>query len=344
MFFRFKVMTIPAKTLSIAVGTMFVAALLLSGCSSTPDKESASTNAPLSGTDEQIFVGDTIEMNYDPNVIMKRAESFHAKEGYAEAIVEYQHFLDLHRNHVLAPYAQYRLALSHFKMIQTIDRDVSPIKKAREEFIQLMQDHPASRYEAEARNKIGECEDLLAQHHLFVAEFYYKKGSYLAAAKRYKMVIESYPHLKAAAKAKYELAKTYKDLGAPDWSRDWLVALVREHPRHKLRDAGLKMLAKLREEHPDLVVAQNLGTLNTNLLTTSFLSLNQSAQIGSSGMLANPSQYRAGARITNPSQPSLAECALGAWCEASTTTKPVSASAVSSPPTTATCQPGTWCE
>ncbi|MFB3114949.1 MAG: hypothetical protein ACE1ZW_03120, partial [Nitrospirales bacterium] len=108
---------------------MFVAALLLSGCSSTPDKESASTNVPLSGTDEQIFVGDTIEMNYDPNVIMKRAESFHDKEGYAEAIVEYQHFLDLHRNHVLAPYAQYRLALSHFKMIQTIDRDVSPIEK-----------------------------------------------------------------------------------------------------------------------------------------------------------------------------------------------------------------------
>lgn len=344
MFFRFKVMTIPAKTLSIAVGTMFVAALLLSGCSSTPDKESASTNAPLSGTDEQIFVGDTIEMNYDPNVIMKRAESFHDKEGYAEAIVEYQHFLDLHRNHVLAPYAQYRLALSHFKMIQTIDRDVSPIKKAREEFIQLMQDHPASRYEAEARNKIGECEDLLAQHHLFVAEFYYKKEAYLAAAKRYKMVIESYPHLEAAAKAKYELAKTYKDLGAPDWSRDWLVALVREHPRHKLRDAGLKMLAKLQEEHPDLVVAQNLGTLNTNLLTTSFLPLNQSAPIASSGMLANSSQYRAGARIPNPSQPSLAECTLGDWCEASTTTKPVSASAVSSPPTTATCQSGTWCE
>jgi outer membrane protein assembly factor BamD len=314
-----------------------LAGLLVGGCSSTPEKETATKDVPLSGTDEQIFVGDTIEMNYDPNVIMKRAESFHDKEGYAEAIVEYQHFLDLHRNHVLAPYAQYRLALSHFKMIQTIDRDISPIEKARGEFIELIQKHPASQYEAEAQNKIGECEDLLAQHHLFVAEFYYKKEAYLAAAQRYKMIIESYPHLEAAAESKYELAKTYNDLGLPDWSRDWLVALVREHPQHKLRNDGLKMLANLQKEHPDLVVAQNLGTLDTNLLTTSFLPLNQSVQVASSAQNSST-------RTTSQTQPSHTECAVGSWCEASAI-EPNSVSAIiTSTPSSVTCQAGTWCE
>lgn len=340
-------MKIHTTTLSLTVNAIFfAAALVLVGCSSTPEKDAASTtNVPLSGTDEQIFVGDTIEMNYDPNVIMKRAESFHEKEGYAEAIVEYQHFLDLHRNHVLAPYAQYRLALSHFKMIQTIDRDISPIEKAREEFIELLQKHPGSQYEAEARNKIGECEDLLAQHHLFVGDFYYRKEAYLAAAQRYKMVIESYPHLEAAAKAKFELAKTYKDLGATEWSRDWLIALVREHPRHKLRDTGLKMLAQLQKEHPDLVVAQNLGTLNTNLLTTSFLPLNQSSPIVSSETRANSSSASiATFNTAGPSKPTVTECALGAWCEASASTDSVSASAGAAPPPTVTCQPGAWCE
>jgi outer membrane protein assembly factor BamD len=327
-------MTILRKQFPKFIGSLLVASLVIGGCSSTPDKKASSKDAPLSGTDEQIFVGDTIEMNYDPNVIMKRAESFHDKEGYAEAIVEYHHFLDMHRNHVLAPYAQYRLALSHFKMIKTIDRDVSPIEKSRDEFIKLMQEHPASQYEAEARNKIGECEDLLAQHHLFVAEFYYKKEAYLAAAKRYKMVIESYPHLEAAAEAKYELAKTYKDLGAPDWSRDWLVALVREHPRHELRDDGLKMLASLQKEHPDLVVAQNLGALNTNLLKTSFLPLNQSAPILSSGKSFDPS--------LKPSTTPASECALGTWCEAEG--HAISTSSVSPSPAPVTCQPGTWCE
>src|SRR5689334_3209078 len=84
------------------------------GCSSS-SKTAKSSGQPLSGTDEQIFIGDTVEKNYDPNVIMKRAESFFEKEDYAEAIIEYQHFLDLHRVHTLAPYAQFKLAESHFK-------------------------------------------------------------------------------------------------------------------------------------------------------------------------------------------------------------------------------------
>jgi len=332
------------KSLTKLTGGILLTSLLLLGCSSTPEKESASTNVPLSGTDEQIFVGDTIEMNYDPNVIMKRAESFHEKEGYAEAIVEYQHFLDLHRNHVLAPYAQFRLALSHFKLIQTIDRDITPIEKARDEFIKLMREYPGSQYEAEARSKIGECEDLLAQHHLFVAEFYYRKDAYLAAAKRYKMVIESYPHLEAAAEAKYELAKTYKDLGAPEWSRDWLLALVREHPRHTLREDGMKMLAKLQEDNPNLVVAKNLGSLNPNLLATSFLPLKQFPPISSTGTAA-----QAATPVPNPARPNqietpITECALGSWCEGSTINKINPPSGISPAPTTVTCQPGTWCE
>lgn len=102
--------------------------VLCLGCSSTPDpKETAPQD--FSSSDEQIFVGDTIEMSYDPNVIMKRAESFFDKESYAEAIVEYKHFLDLHRNHILAPYAQYKTGVSHYKQFRTVDRDPEPLKK-----------------------------------------------------------------------------------------------------------------------------------------------------------------------------------------------------------------------
>ena len=335
-------MAIATHNLSLAVPIILVSSLLLGSCSSTPDKEASAPNAPLSGTDEQIFVGDTLEMNYDPNVIMKRAESFHEQEGYAEAIVEYQHFLDLHRNHVLVPYAQYRLALSHFKMIQTIDRDVSPIEQTRDAFIKLIREYPASQYEAEAKNKIDECEDLLAQHHLLVAGFYYRKEAYLAAAKRYKMIIDSYPYLKAAVEAKYALAKTYKELGAFEWSKDWLVTLVREHPRHELRDDGIKMLENLQKENPDLVVAEHVETSNTHFLATSLLPSNQSN--ASSKVQAPPSLQRGGTHTSAPSHPSMDECALGSWCEASASTDRHSASAVSPAPATVTCQPGTWCE
>ncbi len=327
---------------------ILLAALLLmlsyTGCSSTPDPKTTSDTGPISGTDEQIFVGDSLEMNYDPNVIMKRAESFHEKEGYPEAVVEYQHFLDLHRNHVLAPYAQYRLALSHFKMIKTIDRDVHPIQQAKAEFQELMEVFPSSRYEVEARVKIRDCNSLLAQHHLFVGKFYFRKEAYLAAANRFKLVIESFPTLEdASAEAKYELARTYNDLGAPEWSRDWLIALVQDHPQHDLRNDGMKLLASLQKEHPELVVAQ-IPSMNQNPLITSFLPINTQGILATSQtgqQTISPTSVNGASQ--EATQPAATSCTLGSWCETSIAS-PTPPNTALPTPSINTCQPGTWCE
>ena len=112
-----------------ALSCFLILTLLCVGCSTTPEStETSSTD--IYSTDEQIFVGDSIEMSYDPNVIMKRAESFYDKESYAEAVGEYKHFLDLHQKHVLAPYAQYKIGVSHFKQFRTVDRDPAPLNKS----------------------------------------------------------------------------------------------------------------------------------------------------------------------------------------------------------------------
>src|SRR5919204_6780953 len=118
--------------------TLVLAMFLLvgPGCSSAP-KATKNDGKSLSGTDEQIFLGDTVEKNYDPNVIMKRAESFFEKEEYAEAVIEYQHFLDLHRFHTLAPYAQFKLGESFFKQIKSVDRDMDPVNKAMDSYEKL---------------------------------------------------------------------------------------------------------------------------------------------------------------------------------------------------------------
>src|SRR5574342_296513 len=109
------------------------------GCASKPKPAAdAKAGETLSATDEQIFVGDTIEKNYDPTVIIKRAESFFEKEDYAEAIIEYQHFLDLHKVHQLAPYAQFRMGESHYMMMKTIDRDASPVTMALAAYNKLL--------------------------------------------------------------------------------------------------------------------------------------------------------------------------------------------------------------
>ena len=333
------------KTVSSFLSTLVilsVSGFLTAGCSWFSEKDTSTDPARVERTDAQIFVGDTIEMNYDPNVILKRAESFHEKEGYAEAIVEYQHFLELHRKHVLASYAQYKLALSHFKLIQTIDRDMTPVKKAQEEFLELMVAFPGSQYEAEARIKIRECEGFLAQHHLFVGQFYFRRESYLAAAKRFQMIIQRYPYLEESIEAKLHLAKTYKDLGALEWSRDWAVALIQQHPRHELRADGLNLLADLEKERPDLVLAQRLHTVNGNRMMTTFLPTPTAPY----ARQTTPSSSAPSSPSTQPNVHAAStrtDCRLGSWCE-ETGMSLAQYAPQASVPESLLCQPGTWCE
>jgi outer membrane protein assembly factor BamD len=232
--------------------TCVVACLaLLGGALAACNKHKpAAPNAAVRGTDEQIFIGDTIEKNYDANVIMKRAEAFFDKEEYAEAIIEYQHFLDLHRVHTLAPYAQYKLAESHFKMFKTIDRDPEPIYKAIEHYEKLLKAYPGSRYEHDATQRIRDGHDLLAQISFMVGEFYQRQEAWLAAAHRFEYVVTTYPEMNVASDALYHLALVYHELRAYDWAKEKLVALAERYPNNKHQAEAQRLLAKLSNAPP----------------------------------------------------------------------------------------------
>ena len=304
--------------------------LISSGCSSTPAPPTTEALNELSGTDEQIFVGDSIEMNYDPNVIMKRAEAYFEKESYLEAIVEYKHFLDLHRNHMLAPYSQYKIAMSHYKRFQTIDRDPQPIKESLDAFQVLLTNFPKSRYESEAHEKITSCQEYLAQHDLFVGQFYYKRQSYLAAAHRFKNIIDQFPHLEASGEAMYHLAETYEKLGDEQWASDWLVTLVQKHKDHPYYQPGMQMLASLQASHPDLTVPEITEPEANDI---------QLAKVEPLAPL--PISQNNSSSFATPTRPgNLAECSLGSWCGPSSPSPSPQAS-----PSSAldSCRPGQWC-
>ena len=244
-----------ALRMTVAFGLCVAVFSVTTACSSTPKTQDTAKKA-LSDTDEQIFLGDGIKKNYDPNVIMKRGEAFFEKEEYAEAIVEYTHFLDLHRTHVLASYAVFRIGESQMKLTKGIQRDPSPIQKAIEAFERLRKDFPGSRYDGPALQKIQECHDLMAQTHLFVGEFYYRRGSYLAAAHRFDQIMKLYPDKSVAPDALYFLALSYHDLGADDWASEQLTLLAEKYPGSAHSSEGKSLLAKIEGEKPTTLLAK----------------------------------------------------------------------------------------
>jgi len=296
----------------IITGGLLLISLLAIGCSSTPKEPAVAGGKAIGGTDEQIFLGDTIEKNYDPNVIMKRGEAFFEKEEYAEALVEYNHFLDLHKTHVLAPYAAFRVGEAHFKMAKSIDRDPEPLNKAITALERMRKDFPGSRYDAQAQHTIQECHDWLAQMHLFVGQFYYRRESYLAAAHRFEQIIKIYPDKPVAPDALYFLAMSYHELGADDWAADNLTLLAEKYPTSKMAADGRALMAKLSNKKPDTAVAKDSSPTPFSD-TRSYASSNEGQ--APPDIPNTPSAFGA---LKLPSATALGQsftaCRLGAWC------------------------------
>ncbi len=285
---------------------LLLVSLLAVGCSSTPKEPAVAGSKAVGGTDEQIFLGDTIEKNYDPNVIMKRGEAFFDKEEYAEALVEYNHFLDLHKTHMLAPYAAFRIGESHFKMAKSIDRDPEPLTKAITALERMRKDFPGSRYDAQAQQKIQECHDWLAQMHLFVGQFYYRRESYLAAAHRFEQIMKIYPDKPVAPDALYFLALSYHELGADDWAADNLTLLAEKYPTSKVAAAGRSLMAKLGGKKSDTMIAKD-STAAPFSDTRSYAPSSNSPDL--------PAIPNAAAAFSaNALGQSFTACRLGAWC------------------------------
>lgn len=294
---------------SILASGLILLSLLAVGCSSTPKEQASAGKKSVGGTDEQIFLGDTIEKNYDPNVIMKRGEAFFDKEEYAEALVEYNHFLDLHKTHMLAPYAAFRIGESHFKMAKSIDRDPEPLNKAITALERMRKDFPGSRYDAQAQQTIQECHNWLAQMHLFVGQFYYRRESYLAAAHRFEQIIKIYPDKPVAPDALYFLALSYHGLGADGWAAENLTLLAEKYPTSKVAADGRALMAKLNGKKSDTMIAKGSNA-------TPFSDTHPYASPSNGPDLPNPAA--AFGALTLPSANALGQsftdCRLGAWC------------------------------
>lgn len=303
----------------LGVGSLFITSC--AGDISTGDVRSGIKKV-FSGTDEQIFLGDSVENHYHPNIIMKRGEAYFEKEEYAEALVEYKHFLELHRNHILAPYAAFRIGEIHFKMAKTIDRDPEPMHKAITAFEQMRKEFPGSRYDIQALQKLDECHEWIAQMHLFVGQFYYRRGSYLAATHRFQEILKAYPDKPIAAEALYSLAMANHEMGADDWARENLVVLVDKYPNSTSSKAGKSLLEKIGGAQPNTLLAQKsesvpLSDAGPGMVRNSRRAVSPSSAptvMGTLGIPPSLDSFSTSASTATTLGQGFTACRLGAWC------------------------------
>jgi outer membrane protein assembly factor BamD len=210
-------------------------------------------------------------------------------------------------------------------MAKTIDRDPEPMQKAIVAFEQMRKDFPGSRYDTQAQQKLEECHDWLAQMHLFVGQFYYRRGSYLAAAHRFEQVIKTYPDKPVAPDALYFLAKSYYEMGADDWARNHLITLTEKYPDSKFINDGKNLLERVGGAQPKTLLAEQSqsGPLSDAGPSMARSSRPDASTHPSTGSLSSsmtgtlgipPSLDSFGGSATSSLRQGVTPCRLGAWC------------------------------
>lgn len=111
-------------------------------------------------------------------------------------------------------------------------RDPSYDQQAFNDFAQLMQRYPQSRYAGDARQRMIYLRNLLAQHELNVAMYYLRRQACVGAATRGKYIIEHYQSSPQSGDALAIMSKCYGELGQEKLAADARKVLKLNYPDH----------------------------------------------------------------------------------------------------------------
>jgi outer membrane protein assembly factor BamD len=132
---------------------------------------------------------------------LRIADAHFFLDEYADAVIAYEEFEQLHPRNEAIPYVIYQIGKCHFNQIDTIDRDQTPAEKALAAFQRLIKQYPDTPLSRLARGHIDTCLKSLAGHEFYVGLFYYRARHYEAALGRFQALITRYPDVGIHQKA-----------------------------------------------------------------------------------------------------------------------------------------------
>jgi outer membrane protein assembly factor BamD len=188
---------------------------------------------------------ETLQARYPVGRLAQQAQleiiyAYYKDSEPASAIAAADRFIKLHPRHPYVDYAYYLKGLTNFNqgrgLIERIipqdvtQRDPGAARQSFQDFSELAQRFPQSKYTEDATLRMAYLRNNLAQYEVNVAEYYMTRGAYLAAANRGKYVVENYQRTPAVAGALTVMAKAYKVMGLDDLADDALRVLELNHP------------------------------------------------------------------------------------------------------------------
>lgn len=186
------------------------------------------------------------------------------------AIASADRFIRLHPQHRQVDYAYYmkglatfegsRNAFQRFLPTDLTRRDPGLARESFSHFAQLLSRFPNSAYAADAQKRMIYLRNLLARYEIHVANYYFKRGAYVAAAMRGRYVVENFQKTPAVPDGLAVMVQAYHLLGKDELAEANLAVLRDNFPEHPaLREGEFRFAQTSEDKQRSLLNRLTLG-------------------------------------------------------------------------------------
>lgn len=159
---------------------------------------------------------------YATQADLERVYAFYRSFQPDDALSAADRFLKEHPRHAAADYIQYIKGLVNSSRdeglsgaigLDTTKEDVGYLRRAFDDFSLLAQKYPASPYAGDARQRMIDLRNRIAEHDLHIVHYYVKRGAFIAAAKRAEQILLQYPGAPSTIETMVVLEQSYRRMG-----------------------------------------------------------------------------------------------------------------------------------
>ena len=175
---------------------------------------------------------------------------------YDEAIYKFNKILTKYPSHKNLDYVYYMKAICYYEKISHEELDGSNNIKALENFEQVLNRFPDSKYAKDSQQKIILVKSNIAAKHMSIGRFYQENEKYIAALNRFKIVVNDFSVTKFTPEALHRMVEIYYKLGMKEEAINTAAVIGYNYPESKWyehsynllkeKEKNLKLLEKIK--------------------------------------------------------------------------------------------------
>ncbi len=179
-----------------------------------------------------------------PKASLMAAYAWYSQNYYYDAVFELNRFIETYPNDKNIPYAHFLLGMCYYENIVDERKDLEPLIRAKKKFEFIIEEYPDTDFALDATFKIGLIEDIMAAKEMYIGRHYIKKGKWIPAINRFKIVLKDYGTTIFVEEALHRLVEVHYKIGLTEEANKYASLLGYNYQSSKWYEESYRVFNK----------------------------------------------------------------------------------------------------